>query len=230
MKIKKILIACFAILLALLLNSGNGFFRYDNWVRKEDRITVSYSPEEIERISVQMSLINGGLYRNRLAERFDIECVRKTEHYCPYYAYYVIFAIDNGQYAYVIMNSAMKAKECLIWESEFRTKEEFELFFSQNQNYKDLREFNPNYFRWGFGDAVDSFYVQEGMYTIIYALSLPTEYTIDENGNEKPIQNWQPYDVVYLENGVYPKDSWSQTFLTLNLRLYILPIDKQSAR
>jgi len=227
MKIKKILIACFAILLALLLSSGNGIFRYDNWVRKEDLITVSYSLEEIEWIREQVTL-NGGLSGGELAKRFEIECVRKTEFYQR--PYYVIFAIDNGQYAYVIMNSAMKAKECLIWESEFRTKEEFELFFSQNQNYKDLREFNPNYFRWGFGDAVDSFYVQEGMYTIIYALSLPTEYTIDENGNEKPIQNWQPYDVVYLENGVYPKDSWSQTFLTLNLRLYILPIDKQSAR
>jgi hypothetical protein len=227
MKIKKILIACFAILLALLLSSGNGIFRYDNWVRKEDLITVSYSLEEIEWIREQVTL-NGGLSGGGLAKRFEIECVRKTEFYQR--PYYVIFAIDNGQYAYVIMNSAMKAKECLIWESEFRTKEEFELFFSQNQNYKDLREFNPNYFRWGFGDAVDSFYVQEGMYTIIYALSLPTEYTIDENGNEKPIQNWQPYDVVYLENGVYPKDSWSQTFLTLNLRLYILPIDKQSAR
>jgi len=216
MKIKKILIACFAILLALLLNSGNGFFRYDNWVRKEDRITVSYSPEEIERISVQMSLINGGLYRNRLAERFDIECVRKTEHYCPYYAYYVIFAIDNGQYAYVIITSDMKVENCLIWKSEFRTKEEFESFYSQNQNIEDLREFNPNWFNWGFSSCeVVSFYVQEGIYTVTF------DRVYKRTSSQFEVE-YQAIGMEYVADEDYPGMEKHPPF--------ILPVDKQPAK
>ena len=147
---------------------------YNNDKPAEELITHYYSDSKMDRIWKGVN--NRYKTLDYVANRLEIECVRKTES--DYYQYYIVFLHESGLRSFLFINDKEQSSRMVTFD-RIPSKSELDFVVADKTKRSEIESVVPDhsFLHYDLGIGAVELIVKEGVISMIYS-----GVAVDENG------------------------------------------------